>query len=360
MLRSVRSTKIMKKRNGEIDVFRFIFSVLIVVLHFSNTFKMPYIKNGWIGVEFFFLTAGLFMAKNASGFHIERKDIANQTWKYSIRKIKRFYGYFLVSIFLNQIIRNIWIRHWTFSQLWEGFIKSIPTFGLFFLGTNSQDIGMNVPHSWFLSAMMVSCFILYPLLLLNYNSFIKLIFPVVSIVLLGYLFSTQKSLALSEQFGQYINLGILRGIAEMALGASLYELSVWLKGKILATGKKAIIISAIKYLCYLQTILFAFGVYNDKRYSLHALFFCAIGLLLSYSEAGIYIHSNSVTAYLGKISLPIYIFHGIFHHGIKEYYTGEMTIGLFFGSIVGSIIICVILMHIIDVFSNIMKRRRRT
>ncbi len=337
----------MQKRNGEIDVLRFVFSLFIVIAHFSSSFNFVYLKNGWIGVEFFFLTAGLFMAKSAKNIHVNKDGIADQTWKFLIHKVKSFYIYFIVSVVLNVLIRYIFIQHKTISQIWGGAVKSIPTFGLFFFGTNSQDIGLNVPNTWFLSAMMISCLILYPLFLWNYHCSVKIVIPIVAIVLFGYLFTTQRTLALHGRFGKFITLGILRAIAEMGLGAILYELSGCIKRHNIS-GTRSKIVSVIKYFCYLQTILFTFRIYESKSYSLHAMLFCAIGLLVTYSERGIYIHSNSFTTYLGRISLPIFMFHGIFRHAAREYYGDNISIEKYVVLIGVSIVICILLMHIID------------
>ena len=224
--------KKIQSRNGEIDILRFLFSIIIVFLHFSSSFSFDFCRNGGIGVEFFFLTSGYYMAKHARKIVKEKQDITNQTWKYIINKTRSFYRYYIVGIILNIIIRYVLIQHKSINQIFNLFLKSIPTFGLFFLGTNSNSIGLYVPNTWFLSAMMIACFILYPIILWRHDLSTKILFPVVSIFLLGYMYVEKGTLFLThDHWSGLINLGILRSIAEMALGASLLPLSEYIREK---------------------------------------------------------------------------------------------------------------------------------
>ena len=57
----------MKKRNGEIDILRAFFAIIILIYHSH----IIYLKSancfirGYLGVEFFFLVSGYYLAKNA-------------------------------------------------------------------------------------------------------------------------------------------------------------------------------------------------------------------------------------------------------------------------------------------------------
>lgn len=60
----------MKKRNGSIELYRFLFALVIMVRHIKPLF----VSNGYnrlfgrgaLGVEFFFIVSGYLMAKNAA------------------------------------------------------------------------------------------------------------------------------------------------------------------------------------------------------------------------------------------------------------------------------------------------------
>ncbi len=51
------------QRNGEIDIFRFVFATIIVFMHFGLGFpKINLFPSGRIGVEFYFIVTGYLMA----------------------------------------------------------------------------------------------------------------------------------------------------------------------------------------------------------------------------------------------------------------------------------------------------------
>ena len=67
----------MKQRNATIELMRFLFASSIILFHIAGTlwdrklilfsseeFKLTFFRNGYIGVEFFFLVSGFLMAKS--------------------------------------------------------------------------------------------------------------------------------------------------------------------------------------------------------------------------------------------------------------------------------------------------------
>ena len=68
-----------------------------------------------------------------------------------------------------------------------------------------------------------------------------------------------------------------------------------------------------KVICYGVVLLYAhqtaFGLKFAKSFDLHALLFVGIGILLSFSSLGWTVPDCKLTQYLGRISVPIYVFH---------------------------------------------------
>ena len=55
-----------KARNGSLDLMKFVFSIVIVLLHSGNLFgRNKFFPAGHIGVEFFYIVSGYYMAKSA-------------------------------------------------------------------------------------------------------------------------------------------------------------------------------------------------------------------------------------------------------------------------------------------------------
>ena len=100
-----------KKRNGEIDLLRFIFSSMIVIHHYNASFNFNILENGYIAVEFFFLLSGYLMAQSAYKItskkdKLESSEIADSTWSFIIKKVKAFYPYYAFAVILQVRFRR--------------------------------------------------------------------------------------------------------------------------------------------------------------------------------------------------------------------------------------------------------------
>lgn len=298
-----------KKRNGEIDLFRFIFAILIVFHHFSQVFDYKLFSRGYIGVEFFFLVTGFLTAKKvAENDRIySNAEIADNTWRFIIKKISVFYPYFLCAFFL-QLGVKILIFDWSFIKAGSELVRSIPNLTLIFIGTVARS-GLYVSGNWYLSAMIIALFILYPLLLKRYHLAVKIIYPLVSIDLLGYLYKTYSMVTVSWDQYSFVSIscGILRAIMEIALGMGLYEVTKVLN----KLSVSRLIFTVIKYFSYFIVLWYSTN-HTNRDFDVHALLWCTIGVALSFSDITYSLKESKITKYLGKISLPIYIFHTVF------------------------------------------------
>ena len=355
------------RRNGEIDFFRFIFAILVVFYHFNSNFKFEFFVNGYIGVEFFFVVSGYLMARHVSLRYVDTRDlniIADETWSYLLNKTKSFYSYYISVILLQVIVRNIIVNHSGIAKLGYSFLQSIPTFTLTFMGLNGSA-GFYVGNTWYLSAMLIAIFLLYPLLLRNYKFSVEIVFPFFSLFILGYLLATNNSIDNWQGWSGLLLFGVLRAVAEMALGGSLFQLSQVI-GKerplILISNKPLtrVIVTIFKVFCYSVVILFAYGkLFGEEfkpSFGLHALLFCSIGILLSFSNAGYCIPDGKITRYLGKISLPIFIYHGFIRWTVWDYIGHSISAKLFAALIFLSVIASVALMYLTDFISPKLKR----
>ena len=87
------------KRNGEIDVLRFIFIVLIILRHIMNGSLLNiHINNQLgvdIGVDFFFIVTGYLLSNHYYniGKYIEKDNYPDHIWKYVFRKASYIYIY---------------------------------------------------------------------------------------------------------------------------------------------------------------------------------------------------------------------------------------------------------------------------
>lgn len=343
-----------RKRIGEIDCLRFLFAATILIHHFNAVFPANLLGNGYIGVEFFFLISGFLMAQHVGRItrsSMTSTQIANSTWTYIIRKIGSFYPYYFLALMLRLILFYVIIDYQGLREIASVLLQSIPTFTLTVFGLNFGCPFLYDSTFWYLSVMIISMFILYPMILKDRDTACKLLLPIISLFLLGYLYKTYGFVSPFADWTGFCYVGILRGIAQIALGASLSVLSDWLihnQPRYLYSRSVfvRICLTLVKLGCYGIVFLFAQGLPIEN---IHVLLFLSIGILLSFSGIGYTIPDHRITRYLGKISLPIYIFHGLMRDAASKTLTSVMpSTSLVLVLSGASLILCVILMYLTD------------
>ena len=359
------------KRNGEIDLLRFVFAVIILIHHYNALFKLGIFEHGYIGVEFFFVVSGFLMARHAVRSTVDSGDlngIADETWRYLTQRVRGFYAYYLLAAFLQVIVRYVIVTYIGKTRLMFGFLQSIPTFSLTFMGLNSSQTGLYVGNTWYLSSMLIAIFLLYPLLLRRRKFAAAVVFPAVALFVLGYLYAENSSVAVWENWSGLAYYGVLRAVGEMALGASLFRLSCYLTEKrprlLYADNRLAgIAVTFFKAFCFAVVIAFASGSILGKpferSFNLHALLWCALGILLSFSDVGYSIPDSRVTRYLGKLSLPLFLFHGFIRWTVWEYIGHPISVKLFAGLVVMTVAVSIALMYLTDFLTAWLGARRK-
>ncbi len=290
------------------------------------------------------------MAKKVSTNNkvLTSEEIANNTWQYIMNKVKSFFPYYLMA-FLLLIPFVLILRKWTLVKFIKELLQSIPLLSLTFLGWGVRG-KLCLLGSWFLSAMIIACFVLYPMLLKNYHISTKLIFPLLGMVLVSYNYKCYSSITALTENVTFLAGGIIRAISEIAIGASIYELS--LKIKSLGQEKSffcSVILTSIKYFSYLVAILYATRFYNSIT-DIDYLLWLVVAVTLSFSGVGFAIKESSFTRYLGKISLPVYIFHMLVVSSAYQVLGKNISMAILILIIVTSILFSVAFMYITDFF----------
>ena len=292
-------------------------------------------------------------------------QIADETWRFLINKVKKLYIYYVAAVLLQVIIRFVLIKHESFFAIIYRFLQGIPAFTLTFVDLSPSE-GLIAKNAWwFLSSLLIAMFILYPFLLRNFRFASRYVFPLVSFLVLGYLYNTKKSVSIIFEWSGFMYYGTLRALAEVALGGSLYSLTELMCGENAREMQKRrpamkTILTICKLFCYILVIAFAygnvFGMSFKPGFNLHALLFCSLGILLSFSNAGFCIPDNAITRLLGKLSLPIYIFHGNITSVLAGMFKSSASIRVFIACVIATLIGSIALMYLTDFLFKGLKR----
>lgn len=308
----------MKYRNSYIELLRFVFSSIVVITHYGSYYpdNRLFLKwQGWFSVEFFFILSGFLLASYCSRIE-NRGEVWKETWQYMGRKVKAlspvYYTALIVSaahyILKNNLLDNI-------RKLDHFFIQLVPS--LLIIPSNALSESTNIPYSWYIGTMMIGMLILFPLVYRLQKNFSLIVAPLVLYFYCAYALHTHGSLWLLTQ--EWLGIcwpQLLRGIAEMSLGCTAFEISRMLSkrygGRLTNAGRVAF--------TFLSVVLFAIPIFwmlvgIPGTIQLGALLMLAFGTAVSFSGLdrmnAIANAPTLIFLFLGKLSLPLYLGQGL-------------------------------------------------
>ena len=330
---------IMKHRNATIELMRFLFASSVVLFHIAGTLwdrklilfdsgdlRLTLFRNGYIGVEFFFLVSGFLMAKSIYRRQSQERigkfqpePVGVETIRFLWGKVKSLWPYYLPACAIGCLLFLL-----TKENLHPGwFVPYLPS--LFFLQeTGLSDASFTGLPSWYISSMLIAMAVLYPLCRKFYFSFTSLFGLMLGILMTGALIQLNGNLAGTGQDWWAITFACnFRALGEIALGTVCYEASRRLSQVSFSTGKR-ILFSLLQVAGYGLSFFYA-CCYTDRRFSGQILLVLAVSITLSFSEVGYFAQRkthakpNRLFLYLGALSLPIYLLQIFFIRLVSTY-----------------------------------------
>ncbi len=300
-----------KVKNGYIELLRFVFALGIIGGHFIGyteeevTGLFYHFSNGWIGVEFFLLLTGYFLAvdiNNKSKLGA-KKSLAECLKKIVSRyfRIMKYYAFALIVIvLLNQIYNGLNAELLKLDAV--SAIKNL--FMLDMLGV--FNISPLFPYNWYLSAMMIAFVIIYPIAYYSNDVIRKVVLPILGFILLLIIFQKTGHITVLYEKMWGVYYGTWRAIAEILIGMGILSIvecmdRVWKNG---LAG-----IRCILELAGIGAALIYMNLYTDQSKVVYVIVLIAVSLAFSFSSNAVLpkLFNNKVVGYLGKLSLPMYI-----------------------------------------------------
>lgn len=299
----------MKERAGELDLWKFIFAIVIVIHHSSylpNLTEETYFRGGSIGVEYFFIVSGFLMARSSEKITIY-SDLAKETCRFLKRKVKSFFPYMLFALIISATVKWFYYDGTIFDIVKIVFNAIVEVFLLRALGLNKQFY--NTP-TWYLSAMIFSMTVIYPLILKYRKMFTTIVCPVLGMLILGYLYQKYGHFRAPDVFDGFVLKGTLRAFAEICLGVFCYEIYKMIN-KVRLTKVSQILMTLIEYGTFLAIIFYS---NLAQCWDLDCVWVVLIMIAVVIAGGNFSIASDFWNRYrlinrLGKFSLMIYLNH---------------------------------------------------
>ncbi len=295
----------MKKHNGVISIWKFLFSFMIVLYHIAFQREHILFGKGYIAVEFFFIVSGFLLAKsiNKNVKQLSNNNLGNLTLQFIWRKLKIVLPYIIMCYILNVVIFYFFSSlsgYRIFNTIWDLLLLRM---------SGIQGVYLNTP-AWYISAMLLSMFIIYPLYMKKKSVYSYILAPLIILFGLGYLSQSNSNLNAPFKWIGWTYHGTLRAFVELNIGIVLFEISGKLK-KVDYTFFGRLLLTIIEFICFVTPFLVTTFIKRSSNYDFLMLLMISIGVLIAFSEKTLTykVCCNRLFYFLEKLSLPIFLSH---------------------------------------------------
>lgn len=321
-----------KKRNGEMDFWKFVFSIVIIFFHGKNMAgdETPLFVGGSIGVEFFFLVSGLLMANSAARNTDETLSPGLDTLHFMKKKIcgllPNIYVAWVIAFAVEHIGRFApkQMLKDAANAVWE--LLFVTESGLLAYRANTV--------CWYISAMMLAMFLLYPLMRRYKDTYFYILAPLIVLSIMGLTYHYWRNLRLPHAWFGFAYKSLIRAVLGIALGSIVYKVSAYMRG-IEYTNLARGLFTAAEWGIYLFVIAWSYGHGGDRHDWLLVLMLAA-AITITFAQADLLgdVFGSGVFNWLGEYSFSLFLSHGFWSHRITVMFpelTYRQRLPIYFG-----------------------------
>lgn len=293
----------MGKRNGKIDLLRFLFALFIMMLHYAwypefhiGSIQFKLAQNGGYAVVFFFLVSGIFFASSVERDH-RQISVAEATKQFVIKKYVYYIKWYIIA-FVLFALRDLVVNG--VASFLKNTFYSLPYMLLFGeLGFDDKSIYINgyyVNASWYISALFCCFLVLYPLIRWNYKVFVNVLAPIIFMVSISIDVTISHSLT-TGKWGY--------PLAMITLGCMLYNV----RDMINNLQCRTILLELFEIIAYGMTFLYMCSKVDPlSEFSMMILLAAAV-IITASKKTHRPIFEHRIFGFLGKMSFPLFLLH---------------------------------------------------
>ncbi len=354
------------KKNYEIDFIKLLSTLGIMYYHagkFNSDGNFFFQTKGYLFVEIFFMISGFFMAMSLFNADKKGKNLGNI--EFIGHKISAFYPQYIFAFVEGFILFSFVV--WDIS--YKEALVSVPyTLGELLLLKNSgitKSISFYNGPTWYLSAMIIAMFVIFPFLKKYKEKFASYIAPIVAVF--GYAFcanSDKKVLDQQANWASITTIGNIRAFAGICLGIVIFYISIYFKKKYTFT-KAGVVISYIFQILLVPVMIYIMrnrGIALKFKAGSDYTFVILAFILLTIT----FIRKPYLNKILGakplrllyNLSLPLFLTHKAWVEVIRTRladYTFEKQIIIYTAVVVVTAILCFVVSKIFVIIGNKIK-----
>lgn len=288
-----------KSRNYLLELWRFLFCIMVLGLHFFNAIDRSLFRAGYLGVEFFFLVSGYFIGsyyeKHLTGKNLLKR--LGEIQKYAASRLKRLYPLYLTALLAMLTVRTV-SGHLGI----RGMFLLVKSCFAEFIMLQWTPIGNEVLISadWYVPALFWGGIFFVMILALTGKAGGLLIAPLLSFCIYRYYFVLIGKIDIIVY-----HHCVLRGIAGLGLGIFLYFAGNMIKEIPKRVSDILLILSNL-----ILTGIFIYSSFGHRSkwdFLIIGLYAVCILILTTANPQIKNEKIKSVFSFLGKTTYPIYI-----------------------------------------------------
>lgn len=318
------------QRKGHIyvvDICRFLAILMIMAHHrYIMGFEGNYIfLSGWAWVEYFFMLTGYLTMAHFEHQGMEEHKYGQEAFLYTLRKFRTFICYVIIAAIVQYAVEGFhFIREGNFDSFIKSFINIPFEIGML---SSAGFTGARVAPLWFLSVMFLTLPLLI-CLMLRWRDIWMVISFLIPVLYYGKMGMNTERIWPND---------ILRGFAAMSLGMFIFFVTGYIQKKEWSRIQR-ILLTAVEIGAFLLAVyITAF----NKEYLNWLLILFSLNLCIMMSgcsfTSGI---KGDLCVFLGKISLPIFIFHWPIGT-IALHFSGNLSVKLIIYYVATIIVSCI-------------------
>ncbi len=293
-----------KKRNGYIDIIKFLFAIIIAEFHLGSGL----FPGGRLAVDGFFMITGFFMMVSVEKDKSGRGEIGQSTARFMIRKYKSMVLWLVLSIISAFTTYAILYDYTKKDILWHSPLLIFDVFPTNTAGFRGMYV---VGISWYLSSMFIALAILYPLTKRFRSNFTLTACPLLAILCYGLLSAQYGHIAVGTTYipNTLIQTGITRALGAISMGCLIYEINKRIKDKEYTPFAKAVFtVAELLALYIVYDVMHNFPRGRMEYVAIIVIFaFLIIGISgISYTSC---LWNPKWTGFFGKASTLIVLNH---------------------------------------------------
>ncbi len=332
-----------KSRNGAIDLWKFVFCIMVVQFHSSNLTKIkttPFVGAA-IAVEFFFLVSGYLMAASISRYKEEEILIGRDSRNFMLHKIKGLCPEIFIAWSIGYVVQHIAKKNVTVTSLIKDLMSGV--WDMFFLRESGLEGFKANPAAWYISAMLLAMLVLVPLFLKNRDIFVNVWAPVLAIATLGWLSKNVGDLRGPTDWLGFCYKGWLRAVGELCMGVILWGICQKMK-EVRYSRLAKWLFTFLELFCYLGVIAWSYSHKGSQMDFVMLLLFAA-GVVVTFSGNSLLssFFNKPLVYFLGKVSFPIYLSHNYWSHALTRIYQGQTYAQLYPKYVLATILTTVVI-----------------